>query len=183
MTRDCERLIAFYSGTGVDHRGRTIEDVLRLAVPAMESTHDYIQWLFPLDEPSSVATNAPVLDELCRRAFTHDPALGATLLRSLDKMLGFYGMKVRSNGDGTRVVRASYFARRAPHWLTPGNHNFLRLTRMMKSLSLLGQQDLARALAGCLEGVIEEFPDAVGPHTPGYWRSAVRQRSGESWTE
>lgn len=59
MTRNCERLIASCSVTGVDHRGRIVEDVIRLSVRAMESFHDYIQWLFPLAEPSSVTANAP----------------------------------------------------------------------------------------------------------------------------
>ena len=92
MPVDCEQFLEFYAGTGSDHRGRGIEQLLLLSTSAMESTHDYIQWLFPLIERSSVSMHAPVLDEACCRAIGTDPVLRATMLRAFDKMLGFYGL-------------------------------------------------------------------------------------------
>lgn len=180
MSDDCSRILDFYSGAGVDHRGRTFAEVLRFPVRAMEETHDYIQWLFPLNEPSSVASNAPVIDERCAHAFQGDTALRHGLLAALDKMLGFYGMKMSPDAGGDNIVRTSYFAKRAPHWLTPGNHNFMRLTRIMKSLTLLGQAELARALAGCLEGVYAEYSNVVGQNTLEQWRRATPGSSSDT---
>ena len=45
-------LITFYRGSGTDHAGRRIDEILSWDDAALESVHDYIQWLFPLDEPS-----------------------------------------------------------------------------------------------------------------------------------
>ena len=173
MSIDGPQLLAFYSGIGVDHRNRSIEQVLRLSISAMEDTHDYIQWLFPLDVCSSVTPNAPHVDDTCKTAFRRDPALRATLLRSLDKMLAFYGMKLARGPTGDDVVRAAFFAKRAPHWLTLGNHNYLRITRMLKSLVLLGHHQLAASLLKCLETMYLEHGQAIGTTTLAYWRHAV----------
>lgn len=146
---------------------------MKFSVSRMEDTHDYIQWLFPLDEPSGVMSNAPQVDELCQRAFASDPRLKATLRRALDKMLGFYGMKLVGGPEESRVVKASYFARRASQWLTPGNHNFSRLTRILRSLSLLGEGQVAGSLLGCLEEIYEEYATVIGGTTYRYWRNAA----------
>ena len=173
MSIEAPQLLAFYGGLGVDHRDRTLEEVLRLSISAMEGTHDYIQWLFPLDVVSSVTPNAPLVDDACKVAFRSDPTLRANLRRSLDKMLGFYGMKLASDPTGDDIARATFFAQRTPHWLTLGNHNYMRITRMLKSLVLLGQEQLAASLLKCLEALYLEFPQAIGSTTIRYWRNAV----------
>ena len=177
MSLDGARLIEFYGGSGVDHRGRTLEQVLRLSISAMEDTHDYIQWLFPLDVVSSVTRNAPIVDDACKVAFRSDPILHANLRRSLDKMLGFYGMKIARVPTGESIARAGFFAKRAPQWLTLSNHNYMRITRMLKSLVLLGQEQLAALLLRRLESIYLEFPQAIGPTTIQYWREAVPPRA------
>lgn len=158
----------------MDHRGRSFDEVLRLSAPAMEATHDYIQWLFPLDVPSSVTRHAPIVDEHVVLAFAAEPALKTNLLRATDKMLGFYGLKLAMAADGAHVVRTAFFARRVAVWLTPDNHNYMRLTRILKSLSLLGQAPLARQLLVCLEGIYAERAADIGPETLEFWRRAVQ---------
>ena len=177
MSIETTQLVAFYNGIGVDHRGRTLEEVLRLSISAMEHTHDYIQWLFPLDVASSVTKDAPLLDDACKVAFRSDRTLQANLRRSLDKMLGFYGMKIARGPTGDNIVRAAFFEKRAPGWLMLGNHNYMRITRMLKSLVLLGQEQLAALLLRRLESIYLEFPQAIGPTTIQYWREAVPPRA------
>ena len=61
------------------------------------------------------------------------------------------------------------------NWLTPNNHNFLRLTRIMKSITLLGLKPLAHALLDCLEArYAGEAGITIGARTMQYWRAAVR---------
>ena len=62
------QLLAFYLGTGTDHRGRTLAEILRQDDLWFEITHDFIQWLFPLNELSRASLHAPLVD-------------GATLIR------------------------------------------------------------------------------------------------------
>jgi len=54
-----------------------------------------------------------------------------------------------------------------------GNHNFLRISRMLRSLSLLGCARHAAAFLECLEAIYAENRDTVGITTVGYWRRAV----------
>lgn len=49
-------LVAFYDGSGVDGRGRSLETILKWGTGKLESSHDYIQTLFPLPEASGVGT-------------------------------------------------------------------------------------------------------------------------------
>lgn len=174
MTNDCTRLLAFYAGAGTDDRGRSIDDILAFSLDRMETTHDYIQWLFPLDERSGVNPGAPLVDERCQRTFAADPQLPATMRRALERMLQFYGLLlVDGREEAPQVVRSPEFDRRAAVWLAPGNHNFLRLTRILKSLRLLGAGELSAALLWCLEDIYKEHSRVIGGTTFEYWRSAA----------
>jgi hypothetical protein len=162
-------LVSFYDGTGTDHRGRHLAEILAFDHDELEQHHDFIQWLFPLAVPSGVLPDAPLVDARCREAFLQRPELRANLRRALAVMLDFYGLALL---DG-RIEKSGTFASRAARWLRPGNHNFLRLTRIMTSLSLLYEPALAAALQACLERLYEEQPARIGPVTIRYWRTAI----------
>ncbi|HKR09406.1 MAG TPA: opioid growth factor receptor-related protein [Gemmatimonadaceae bacterium] len=170
---DCQRILAFYRGEGRDDRGRTFEEVLDFDDEELEETHDYIQWLFPLAVPSGVQPWAPLVDRECQERFRADPELGNALRRALERMLEFYGLRIVPKGGDVAIQRSENFARRAEVWLTQGNHNFLRLTRMMASLSLLGQQEVAAALQTCLKDIYRDFGETIGVRTLGYWSNAI----------
>jgi hypothetical protein len=55
-------IIAFYSGEAPDDRGRFLREIQQWPDQRLESVHDFIQWMFPLTEPSPVNPDAPVLD-------------------------------------------------------------------------------------------------------------------------
>lgn len=150
-----DQLLQFYAGTGTDNRGRTIEDIWRFTPEELEDVHDYIQWLFPLTAPSAFNPDAPLLDDETIARFRADPVLRERVARSLDVMLAFY--------RGSR------------EWLTPHNHNFLRLTRILTSLTLLGLERRARELFVYLEELHREHPNVIGATTLSYWRHAVRE--------
>ncbi|MBI3490725.1 MAG: hypothetical protein HY047_02870 [Acidobacteria bacterium] len=172
--RALSRLVAFYRHQGTDHRGRSLDDIRAMSVDALEATHDFIQWLFPLPEPSSASADAPLLTPEDIRQFNADRMLRDELSRSLAVMLRFYGFASREHAGpgGVEIVRATGFAARGRIWLHPHSHNFLRITRILRALHLLGCADHAIALLGCLEDVYAEFPDTIGPRTIAFWRSA-----------
>ena len=58
---ELNRLLNFYLGGAPDDRGRTLAEILRQDDAWLESTHDFVQWLFPLDRPSGVNPSAPLL--------------------------------------------------------------------------------------------------------------------------
>ena len=64
------RVLEFYRGHGRDHRGRLLADILGFDFYELEFHHDYIQWLFPLPEPSGANASAPLLTDEDIAAFT-----------------------------------------------------------------------------------------------------------------
>jgi hypothetical protein len=168
-----EMLIPFYLGQGPDIRGRMIGDIHRWDHERLESAHDYIQWLFPLAEPSAFNPDAPLPGPAEVDLFRRDPALRARMVRSFQVMMGFYGLECDDQGIPVRIGQAPDFHRRAQVWLRPGNHNYLRITRILKSLVLLGLEDYARALLAFLEKLYATESAAIGARTLDYWRRAV----------
>jgi hypothetical protein len=158
-------ILDFYRGTGRDGAGRTIEQVWAFGRGALETRHDFIQWLFPLREASRYNPAAPLLTDKDEAAFRDDPALRARLLRSLDVMLDFYGL---ARGDGTVVPLSPDALAQAP-WLAPGDHNHLRLSRIVQSLALLGEEGWAAALQARLMAIVAAHPDGVAPQTAAIW--------------
>ena len=77
-----------------------------------------------------------------------------------------------------KVTRTHYFAAKATVWLSPGNHNHLRITRILRCLSLLGLEAEARAFFECLSEIYENEQSqprpAISTETILYWRGAVR---------
>jgi hypothetical protein len=166
------KLIEFYAGRGPDFAGRRIDDIWRMSLDELEYNHDYIQWLFPLRERSGVQPDVPVLDGAMIRAFDA-PQLRERLTTSARVMATFYGFEITSVANGAVVHRSPSFDERRRSWLTRGNHNFLRLTRIMKSLTTLGHADLAGAWLRALTSVYDEYGDVIGPVTMRYWGEAV----------
>jgi hypothetical protein len=169
-----DTLVAFYRGERADAAGRHLDDIWEWSPAKLEETHDYIQWLFPLDQPSHVNPAAPIVTAETRRAFEWDDTMRDRLMRSFWLMLGFYGLEHRDTPDGPIVTRGAAFAERSKVWLQPGNHNYLRLSRIMKSMRLLGLEFEAAALYACLESIRQdEGRTTIGADTAKFWRDAA----------
>jgi hypothetical protein len=172
-SRADDALLRFYRLQGTDARGRTLPEIWAWDAARLEGVHDYIQWLFPLPEPSAFNPEAPILTDQTIEAFRADPELRQRLLRSLVLMLEFYGLTLASGEDGTpRIERARDFAAKSAGWLRPGDHNHLRLTRILTSVRLLGLDDHSRALYRCLAAIARDHPAAISATTLDYWRRA-----------
>ena len=59
----CRDLIEFYRGIAPDSEGRTLADLWAFSDDEMEEVHDFIQWMFPLREPSRFNPDAPLLTD------------------------------------------------------------------------------------------------------------------------
>ena len=71
-------LVAFNLGEAPDHRGRFVGEILQQDDDWLEATHDYIQWLFPLREPSQAVPGSPVVrDALARGSARNADADGS----------------------------------------------------------------------------------------------------------
>jgi hypothetical protein len=166
--------VRFHAGTARDDRDRTLAEILDWDDGRLERVHDYIQWLFPLPERSAFNAAAPVLTDADIEAFRNQPDLRAALYQALRRLLAFYGFEIREAAEGESIViRAHGYLERSQNWLTPGNHNFLRISRILRALTLLGLETEARAFLVALETVYAENDAVIGPVTLAYWRRAV----------
>ena len=170
-------LMQFYLSTGQDNRGRTRQEILTCSDVDLEMTHDYIQWLFPLTESSFYNCNAPLLQADDIREFRTNPYLQQQLLQSLRYLLTFYGFQLddssREGSEEPQMSLAENFSEQARNWLNPYNHNYLRITRILKCLCLTGLSEYAIAFLQCLETLYQEYAAEIGEKTLWYWRDAL----------
>ena len=159
------RLTEFTRGDAPDAEGRMIADVWAYSDRELESVHDFIQWLFPLREPSRFNADAPLVQDDDVAAFRDDPALRAGLLRSLDVFLAFLGLA----REGDAVVPAPDYDRKASVFRLP-NHNWLRITRVLASTRMLGLE----AESSALFAFLERFRATIDPTTFRHWEDAAR---------
>ncbi|HZD75673.1 MAG TPA: opioid growth factor receptor-related protein [Acidobacteriaceae bacterium] len=167
-----ERLTRFFAGGG-DDDGRSFDEILGWEDARLEMVHDYIQWIFPLPERSGANPWAPVLDAATIATFRGDSEMQGRLHMAFLRMLAFYGFVL----EGDAVVEGQRFAVASRNWLHAGNHNHLRLTRMLRSLRVLGLERDAAALWEALRGLYERESAAgrrtITAETFAFWRQAA----------
>ena len=146
----------------------------------MELSHNYIQWLFPLDTKSEHNSQAPVLTKNDIQILSTSVIAKKNMVRSLIVMLRFYGLEIIEYSKGNIEIRpindesSNCFEKRSKHWLRKKNHNYLRITRILKSLRLFGLDTYAEALFACM-CTIYENTNAISETTFAYWTEAMRK--------
>ena len=143
------KLLSFLQDVRPDHCGRFLSDIWKFSDAQIESTHDFIQWVFPLDEPSGAQPDAPVL-EPAEIALIHKSAPATmNVERSTEWFLGFLA--------------------RSTDWLAPYDHNHLRITRMIRSNRLLLGELAAESARNRVLQLLEKSKGKVGETAIGFW--------------
>ena len=166
-------LVRFHASVATDSGGRKIVELLDWDDDRLEHVHDYIQWLFPLPERSAFNPGAPILTAADIAAFRQRAELRASLHRAFVRMLAFYGFAEIATDHGVGIVRTRDFPQRAQNWAMPGNHNLLRISRILRAMTLLGLEPEAQAFLVALEALHADESERFGPVTLRYWRQAV----------
>ena len=146
------KVLSFLHDTGPDHRGRYLSDIWKYSDDAIDTTHDFIQWVFPLDEPSGASPDAPVLE----------PGEVALIRKS----------SLAAHNLNQSVQWFLNFLQRDKHWLATHNHNHLRITRMIKSLRLLEGEMAANSVRSSVLRMGEPHKDKISELAFDYWRNA-----------
>jgi len=163
-------LLSFYYGSHPDHRGRMLAEIVKQDDDWLESAHDYIQWLFPLTEHSRVTPSAPTLSRSDIKAFRSDPLLRGHMLIALRRMQRFFGFDISAGV----LTKGSNWNERKTNWFTEQTHNSLRITRILKSLTLVGLEAEAVCFQTFLARVSETEPDCgVTKESLAFWERAV----------
>uniref|UniRef100_A0A3Q2Z437 Opioid growth factor receptor like 1 n=1 Tax=Hippocampus comes TaxID=109280 RepID=A0A3Q2Z437_HIPCM len=118
--------------------GIYIEEILtrwRGDYDKLEHNHTYIQWLFPLREQGlNFYAHELTQDEI--KEFQSTREAKRRFLAAYSLMLDFYGIKLLDKSGN--VARSSKWQERFHH--LNESHNYLRITRILKSLGELGYE-------------------------------------------
>lgn len=103
----------------------------------LERAHGYIQWLFPLREPGMNMMQEP-LSPAEIEIMRSDESIQSKIQQAYQLMLDFFGMQLVDNTTGQidRLPNDNYIDRYDN--LNRSSHNYLRITRILKSLGELG---------------------------------------------
>jgi hypothetical protein len=151
-------ILDFYRGLPVHPTGFTFDEALRLPNVYWEKCHELVQWFFPLPEPSKMHPTAPIATEKDFEAFKTNQELGDRLTRAVNRYVLF--LKGYSG------------------WRRKKDHNHLRVTRIIRCLTLAGMPGLA--LSFYHKVLLFIGPDGIVPHeTIEYWKEALNEHP--SW--
>lgn len=155
---------------GIDNCQRTLDQTLLWDDEMLEHTHDFIQWWFPLDEPSAFNSHAPVVSRAEFEELGGGKRVKAGVERTIHRMFRFYGLCRDLSG---LIEKSDDWDRRSQNWASRQSHNDLRITRILKSLCLLGYRADAEALLVALEEIIKKERDQSDQVPLGFWREAL----------
>lgn len=179
MIATASPITAFYQGEP-DYKGRTLLEILDYGNWALEYHHDFIQVLFPLPEASIYNHRAPLLDAATIEAFNEDEWLQVGMVAAYRRMLRFYGFR---ESIDSKVTRTQNFQRQAKNWLTPHNHNFRRISRILRCLTLCGLKRKAKQFLAALVKLYDQKPRMCYGRVIGWermykWEDAVNNPHG-----
>lgn len=147
----------------------TIKDVLDMNEQELEDNHKYIQWCFPLETKSKYNSSAPVLDDMELHLIIHNYEARKNFYSVFEKMLVFYGFSINYK----RKIQLED-VQRVKEWSSNRPHNFLRITRIVNSLTLLGYKNLAQDFQTILLNsftYIDELKDIMSEKTKTIWEN------------
>lgn len=122
--------LLFLDGKGMDGNGRYISEYFDFDRDKWEDCHNHVQWAFPSHIASRFNINAPVVHDM--DAFALEMTINASnnaqrLMEAYLDSLGF----VMGSDDYYRFDPTS---ERNKIWLTPFNHNYQRISRLLNFL-------------------------------------------------
>ena len=145
-------IVRFLEGTGSDHRGRFLITIHDHDDQWLEGMHDYIQWMFPLMEPSRSVNTSPVL--------------------TLDEVVFIRKSNNAQHGLSCSVERMQMFWGENDFWIKRYNHNHLRLTRVIKSLRMLSGPEAAEEFKQWLNDRLGLRRNEIDEKALSFWREA-----------
>tara|TARA_B100001113_G_scaffold281911_1_gene236844 strand:- start:1 stop:450 length:450 start_codon:yes stop_codon:yes gene_type:complete len=143
----------FLTNAEPDFKNRFLNDIWNFSDEDIEHTHDFIQLLFPLNEKSESVFHGYYLN-------TESSIIN-----------------VKSNDLAkSNIVKSSKwflsFLERNSHWRRRHDHNYLRITRIIKSLRLLVSDDEADTFYQLMLNILtEEDRLKINSETLEFWKS------------
>tara|TARA_Y100000746_G_C15322435_1_gene374281 strand:- start:10 stop:459 length:450 start_codon:yes stop_codon:yes gene_type:complete len=144
----------FLTNAEPDFKNRFLNDIWNFSDEDIEHTHNFIQLLFPLNEKSESVFHGYYLNT------------ESTIIN------------IKSNDLAkSNIVKSSKwflgFLERNAHWRRRQDHNYLRVTRIIKSLRLLVSDEEADSFYKLfMELLDDKHKKKINPLTLSYWENA-----------
>lgn len=126
----------------------------------LEGCHGYIQWIFPTDQVSKFNPDAPIIDKEFMKHWLNSDNFANRV--NLHVAFEYY---------------YEHLASTVHKWLNPQDHNFLRITRIIRCMNLLELRENAKKL---YEWMCELYSDPkyasiIGETTFKFWTDAYNE--------
>jgi hypothetical protein len=129
-------ILRFFLGERVHPNGKTIHEILNISAPQMGPTGGIIQWLFPLTTPSTHVPSAPTLSPTEVVVFRTEPKIRELYLIGVNRFLERWGIAVHGISGS---IEPDFNMKKK--WMYPSYHAYMPITRILRSLKLLGFPD------------------------------------------
>ena len=138
----------FLMGNAPDYKGRYFNGILKRSNNYLEKCHTYIQFIFPIDKRSSYSLFAPVVTISEAEELGKDPVIRENMRKAVKRMMDFYA---------------------ETNWITRNNHNYLRISRILRSLRLFHLDAEADEFYDFITKIADKHTDVITTKTRGYW--------------
>lgn len=150
MGKDKSDVFLFLEGKQKNMFGLSLNDFLSYNNKQIENEHGWIQWVFPTPEQSAHDYSPPCsLNDIKRR---NNDKIQSNMRKCYHKIRGFYSTE------------------RSKKWITKNNHNYLRISRILRSLRVFGLNDEADEFFSYLTVIYKNNPDVVTKQTYEIWK-------------
>merc|ERR1711964_891812 len=132
--------VDFYQG-GVDNLSQhSLDTILKFNDDELEMNRGYMQWLFPLKEGTDARNDVSTCTEAEFRVFRSRPDLLQKVFEATRLMGRLYGCTITGTYENPRITPAADLAiRYKERYLATGfAHNYIRITRILRSLGECG---------------------------------------------
>ena len=146
------QILNFLEGKMPDNSGRFISDIHCFPDYKIEKTHNFIQWLFPLAVPSYAVPGSPVLEKEEIKKIRKSKIALENLYKSADWYANF--------------LSRNEFCKK------PNDHNHRRITRVIRSLRLLGNAEEAENFKIDVQDMLGDQYFNIPPDTKKFWEEA-----------
>jgi hypothetical protein len=127
-----QKIVNFYINQDKNSEGVSLEEILSYSDIKFEACHNFVQWVFPLHEKSLHSKSSPQLSKEDVEILSNSLIAKNNILKALERFVQF----LNETKDPLEICYNALPSKK--HWTTEGNHNFLRITRIIRSLRLFG---------------------------------------------
>ena len=163
---------AFYLNKEPNPKGLYLKDIWNFSDWEFDNTHDFIQWMFPLELESKHSDLAPVVSKEDFSEMVNNPQIKENLLNSLYMAENVWGLDVHHK-KMNRARPRTFKSFDELNWPTHYHHNYIRISRVIHCLRLFQLENEAKELLEYLEkNLYSSYEHLVGQEVFNSWQEA-----------